>query len=275
MREGDLVPWPRRGGRLRLACGVAAAAERADQDDWMVGVPAAAEAAARGRIEPPHLWPDPRDLEFREPAVVAPAVLPAARAAISPVAPARAPAARAPVRAPAGLRGPVLGRLEGNLEADSLLPMGPRLAESLARPGLLAEHAVPAARPGGSGGSHAAGGWLLVSGDVRGLGAREAGLLALAALGVRGVLAAGFESSARALLARAGVLALRVLRASDLDAVELGDELELVGGLDTFAPDRARVVRDLTRAFAMVALPELSAREWNWVTAGAAPVRGG
>ena len=152
--------------------------------------------------------------------------------------------------------------------------MGPRLAECLARPEALAEHVVPAARRGAGPLPRATGSWRLVCGDVRGIERREAALPALAALGVRGVLAAGFEARARPLFARAGLLALRVLRASDLDAVELGDELELVGGLDTFTPNRARVVRDLTRAFAMVALPELNAREWNWVLAGAAPVRG-
>ncbi|MEO5618143.1 MAG: aconitase family protein [Candidatus Eisenbacteria bacterium] len=273
VREGDLVPWKRRGGRLRLVCGAATGTDRPDEDDWSVGLPAAVEAACRGRIEAPHLWPDSREVESPAGPVIAPPVLPVSRGHAVPSPSTRSASTRMTSRPPSVLRGPVVGRLEGNLEADALLTLGPRLTESLALPEALAEHVVPAARRGGGMLSRAIGSWLLVCGDVRGIERREAALPALAALGVRGVLAAGFEARARTLLARAGMLALRVLRASDLDAVELGDELELVGGLDTFAPDRARVVRDLTRAFAMVALPELNAREWNWVLAGAVPMR--
>ena len=50
--------------------------------------------------------------------------------------------------------------------------------------------------------------------------------------------------------------------------IQPGDELELVGGLEAFAADRARVMRDLTRGFALVVLPEQSRREWSWVGAG-------
>lgn len=273
MREDALTGSKRRSGRLRLVCGAAPGDELVDEDDWSVGLPAAAEAACRGRIEDPHLWPDPREVGIPQGPVIAPVVFPAARAAALPPSALRTASARAAASHPLGLRGPVVGRLEGDLEPDSLLAMGPRQIEHLADPDALVSQVVPTARRDGAPMPRSGSGWLLVSGEVRAVERREAGLLALSALGVRGVLAAGFEPRARTLLARAGLLALRVLRASDLDAVALGDELELVGGLDTFAPDRARVVRDLTRAFAMVALPELSAREWGWVVAGASARR--
>jgi len=267
VREGELAPWIKRAGRLRLSCGELPASGGADADDWTVGVPAAVEAACRGRIDPPHTWPDPREIEPPAGPVIPPATPPAARAPAA-AGGTRSGRAMAPRPGSAGLRGPVLGRVEGDLEPEGLLPMGPRLADLLARPELLAAHVVPGARRAAGEATGPVHRWLLVLGEVRGLERREVGLLGLRSLGVRGVLAAGIEPRSRSLLAHAGLLALRVLRAADLEAVEVGDELELVGGIDGYAPDRARVVRDLTRGFTMVALPELTAGEWQRVAAG-------
>lgn len=263
--EGDLAPRPRRDERLRLLVGAHAAGDAAE-DDWSVSLLAAAEAACAGVVSPPHTWSDPRDFEAQAGAVRAPFALPAlaARGADGVRGRARRPSPVSP-----GLRGPVLGRIDGVLDDATLLPFGPRLEPELADPARLGVHVAPAAARGsGPHSTTTAAGWLLVLGDVRGIERREAGLLALRALGVRVVLAAGFDARARARCARAGLLALRTLEARDMEAVTLGDELELVGGLDAWVPDRARVVRDLTRAFAMVALPELTETEWNWVVQG-------
>ena len=264
--EGDLAPRPRRDERLRLLVGSANAGGIEGEDDWYVSLLAAAEAACAGVLTPPHTWSDPRDFAAAPELERAPFALPAlaARGADGVRGRARRPGPVSP-----GLRGPVLGLIDGVLDDATLLPFGPRLAPELADPARLGVHVAPAAARGaGPHSTTTAAGWLLVLGDVRGIESREAGLLALRSLGVRVVLAAGFDARARGRCARAGLLALRTLDARDMESVTLGDELELVGGLDAWVPDRARVVRDLTRAFAMVALPELTETEWRWVTQG-------
>ncbi len=272
-REGDLAPWKRRPGALRLGAGLARGPEAPNGDDWIVGIPAAAEAAAEGRVADPRSPVPSEEPGLAALSPVAPPVHRAVRAATAPGV-ARSGGERAAADGIEDLRGAVLGRIEADLEAGTLLPMGPRLSEWIADPVKLAPHAVPAARRHAAAPAPARGAWLLVLGEVRDLDGREAGLLALRALGVRAMLAAGVEPRSRALCARAGILALRALRADDLEAVEAGDELELVGGIETWAPDRARVVRDLTRGFALVALPEQGAREWAWARAAAAPPAG-
>jgi len=264
--EGDLAPRARRDERLRLRCGSSIDPQAAAPDDWTVGLLAAAETAVTGRVTSPHLWSDPADLADAPAPVRAPFPLPALGARGTDAFRGRVRRGR-PV--PPGLRGPVLGRIDGTLDDETLLPFGPRLGPELADPARLGDHVAPSAALGAKlKSTTGTGGWLLVLGEVRGIDRREAGLLALHALGVRGILAAGFEPGTRTRCARAGLLALRALQVRDMDAVERGDELELVGGLDAWVPDRARVVRDLTRAFAMVALPELTETEWNWVVAG-------
>jgi hypothetical protein len=110
--------------------------------------------------------------------------------------------------------------------------------------------------------------WLVVQGRLHGLESSEAGLLALRSLGVRAILAAEVEASARRLCAAAGLLTLSAIRSADLAEMDRGDELELVGGLELMAVERSRVVRDLTRARSIIVLPELDAREWSWVRGG-------
>jgi len=234
--------------------------------DWSAGLQACVAAACAGALEEPQRPP---------PAVEAPAAAVALEPAISFSGPSGASAARAARSTPpstarvepwVGLRGLVRARWEDDLDGTRLLPPGPRVRAWLDRPERLATEVLPGAvREPGTRGSH---GWLVVRGTLRDLDRAEAGLLALRALGVRAVLAEDVEPRARRRCAEAGLLAMRVERASDLAAIARGDELELVGGLELVALERSRVVRNLTRARVLVTLPEHDETEWNWVKRG-------
>lgn len=264
-RDDDAGRPCRRSDALRLHFGSLPA--DAGADDWSASLQACAAAACAGAIEEPHRWPDARNAT-RGDGALAPSLISIPPSLGSPEAAVTEGGARPASRASAPLCGPVFARWPRDLDADALLPPGPRVRALLDRPARLTPLLLPGAtRLAGAAGR--APRWLVVWGALSGLDDCEAGLLALRELGVRAVLAGAVEPRTRRRCSEAGLLAMRVAHVEDLAEIGPGDELELVGGLDLATVERSRVVRDLTRARALVVVPELDAREWSWVRTGA------
>ncbi|MBI5708896.1 MAG: hypothetical protein HZC42_01105 [Candidatus Eisenbacteria bacterium] len=176
-----------------------------------------------------------------------------------------------PAAAPPGapLRGEVLLRLGPGVRGEELLPSGARLDPLRGRVGELAAHACASLDPGFAARARERGGGLVVAGAELGAGPlRAAAAPALAALGVRAVLAVSFAPGLRAALVHAGVLPLCFTQDADYDAVERGDDLEIPGGQDALAPGRPLAVRDLTRGAQLAMRHDLDAREVEIVRAG-------
>jgi hypothetical protein len=231
---------------------------------WSAGLQACAAAACAGRIEDPFA-------RAEDGLVPWPAAGAVVRGLAIPAAAAVEPPPEGATRSIGAIRttlcGPVFARWSHDLDARALLPPGPRVDSRLQFPERLVDDLLPGA-PRLAGGPGRAPRWLLVQGTLGALEGGEAGLLALRSAGVCAILAAAVDADARRRCAEAGVVAMAAARAADLEVIGPGDELELVGGLDVLVLERSRVVRDLTRARAIVVVPELDAREWGWVRAG-------
>uniref|UniRef100_A0A832I3C9 Aconitate hydratase n=1 Tax=Eiseniibacteriota bacterium TaxID=2212470 RepID=A0A832I3C9_UNCEI len=248
---------PREG--LMLACAGGRAAAGAT---WLgVSLEAAAAAALAGRVADPRgafaPWPG---LE-RPPAVAATWVEPPGVEDGAGLAPTPAGAVPTPLPVDGPLRGVLLMRAVGPLSPADLLPGGARLEPLRGDVGALAAWALADLAPGFAARARAAGGGFVSAGPGFGAGAGdgERAALALAALGVRAVLARGFDARFRARLLRAGVLPLRLERASDLAACEPGDLLELPGLPEALGADRPLAVRNLTRGVQCLARHDLDA----------------
>ena len=90
----------------------------------------------------------------------------------------------------------------------------------------------------------------------------------LAALGVRGVLARGFDAEFHGHLVHAGILPLRLAHEADLRAIEPGDELEIPGLPEALAPGKPLVVRNLTRGSQYTPQHDLAPRDIAILEAG-------
>lgn len=250
---------------LVLACG---GAPGPAEGAWIaVGLEAAAAAARLGRVA------DPREAATGWDPLVRPVVTSgawietprdtdAAGGGPDPLPSAAPPGA--------ALRGELLFRAFGPLGPADLLPGGARLEPLRAQVGALAEWALSGVEPGFAARARARGGGFVAAGPGFGAGPGdgERAALALAALGVRAVLARGFDPAFRRRLVRAGVLPLRLERAADLAAVEPGDGLEVPGLAEALGADRPVTVRNLTRGTRVLARHELGPDEVALARAG-------
>lgn len=154
-----------------------------------------------------------------------------------------------PAQHDAPYRAVVLRVLPDDAGASLLLPWGPRVRAVRADASELASALFRASDPATAERAAAGGDTVLVAGERFGGGPHgEALARALAALGVRSVLAASFATDMERLLALHGVLPLRFLSPSDRRELEAGDEVELPPPIAE-SPGGRVALRHLTRGF--------------------------
>jgi aconitase A len=154
-----------------------------------------------------------------------------------------------------------------DVAVEGILAWGPR---AQARRGDALALAALAFRPGEGDTGVRAGGWSVVTGAGRwgDGGPHEPAARALAALGVRVVIAAAFAPAHARALAAQGLLPLRWRRSQDAASIAVGDELELPGISEELARGGRVVVRDLTRGLAFDVLPAVDSEWLDLVRAG-------
>ena len=268
--------WPgagtrSRGPRAGLCFGVGAEECGEGGFEWYLASPESCAAAAlTGRItDPREIDVDPGEAEepgryaIDEASMLRP---------FDPGAELREPEASSfppgrPVRGV--LRGAVLARLRDHAVTDDIVPWGARMLPHATEISALSEHALEATEPGFAGRALSQRGGLLVAGSGLGAGERgEIAALVLAALGVRGVLARGFDAEFHGHLVHAGILPLRLAHEADLRAIEPGDELEIPGLPEALAPGKPLVVRNLTRGSQYTPQHDLAPRDIAILEAG-------
>jgi aconitate hydratase len=144
-------------------------------------------------------------------------------------------------------RGVVVACVRGRLDAATLLPWGPRLAVLRADGEALAAELLAGRVPGLAARARVHGGGVLVGGrDALAGEPAEAAARALAAAGVRAVIAESFAAGRPRLLAEYGVVPLAWCRAADADPVREGHVIELPGLPDALVPGERLAVRQLT-----------------------------
>jgi aconitate hydratase len=159
------------------------------------------------------------------------------------------------------VRGPVLLRCGDGVTVDQVLPWGARIAPLAGDIAALRHHAFAPLDPEFARRALERGGGFVIAGEDMGRGpAREQAALALKALGIRAVIARSWEPGFRKRLVECGVLPLTFARATDLEAVAPGDELELPTLPHGLEPGRPLVVRNLTRGTQMDVRHDLDAR---------------
>ena len=255
-----------------LLCGASPRAAGGARTFFRAGAAALAAAALAGAIA------DPRDLP-----AAAPAPEPDQGAApddaliVKPAGPGTAGEDRErgpgplPLSPPlvATLRGVVLARLGDAVATEVILPAGPMVRRHHTDFVALAGHVLAGVDRGFAARARAHRGGFLVAGLGFGCGARAPrAVFALVELGVRAVIARGFDADFRAELVRQGVLALRAAAATDLDGVRAGDELEIPGLPDVLEPNRPLAIRNLTRGSQAIVRHDLAAAEIAMVRAG-------
>jgi aconitate hydratase len=158
-------------------------------------------------------------------------------------------------------RGPVVWSATRDVAVEDILAWGPRARARRGDASALAALAFP---PGEGDTGVRAGGWSVVTGAARwgDGGPHEPAARALAALGVRVVIAGGFPPAHARALASQGVLPLRWRRSEDAASIAAGDELELPGIAEELGRGGRVVVRDLTRGLAFDVLPAVEG-EWR------------
>ena len=164
-------------------------------------------------------------------------------------------------------RGPVVWSARHDVAVESILAWGPR---AQARRGDAAALAALAFHSGEGDTGVRRGGWSVVTGAGRwgDGGPHEPAARALAALGVRVVIAAAFPPAHARALAAQGLLPLRWRRSQDAASIAVGDELELPGISGELARGGRVVVRDLTRGLAFDVLPAVESEWLDLVRAG-------
>lgn len=230
---------------------------------WAASLETCTAAVLTGRLT------DPRRVVPAEPALEEPGLVSGDEAWVlrpRPEDPAAAPPEprSVPVGEPLGgpVRGRVLLRCGDDVTVDQVLPWGARIAPLAGDVHALKAHAFAGIDPHFAGRAAACGGGFVLAGEGIGRGAaREQAGLALAALGVRAVIAQSWDAGFRRRLLDAGVLPLRFARAADLDAFAAGDELELATLPHGLEPGRSLVVRNLTRGTQLDIRHDLDARD--------------
>lgn len=146
------------------------------------------------------------------------------------------------------VRGVALLALGDRVESAQLLGWGARTVSLRADAAAIADFALRALDPEFAARARSHGGGFLVAGEEFGAGGGgEHAARALAALGVRAVLARSFHPELRHQLVLQGVLPLTFLRRVDAMTLAGGEELELAGLSDALEPGRPLVMRNLTR----------------------------
>jgi aconitate hydratase len=228
---------------------------------WLAGPATCAASALAGRVTEGALAAD------EAPAVAVTVAVPASRDA-GEVGGAL-PALELPTPPGESVRGVVLGALGDDVGAAELLPWGPRLRPALGSVAVLAGHVLAERDAGFAARARAAGGGFLLAGERFGHGvARDSAALALAALGVRAVLARSFAAAFERRLAASGVLPLLLEPGAGGGAPAPGHELELPGLAAGLAPGGTVGVRDLTDGRGYTARHGLDARAAGLVAAG-------
>jgi aconitate hydratase len=271
---GALATLERRGA-LVVDLADAQAHAPLEPESWVCGDEGEIEAGRARALSTPALL---ASLGLEAEALAEPEPAPGRRpgAALAPgeVLPAAAPAAAVmPERSavhvppallpplPATVRGVVLVHASGDLDGPALLGWGPR---AQARRGDAAELATLVLRDLAPDLAPRARGrrWSVLSCAGRwGDEARHDDVArALAALGVRVVIARAYADGHAGALAAHGVLPLAWHRDDDDRRVGAGEELELPAAAETLAGDGRMVVRNLTRGLAFDLRVELDAR---------------
>jgi aconitate hydratase len=167
------------------------------------------------------------------------------------------------------LRGAVLLALGDGVPAAEVLAWGPRLRPLLGEVGALAGHVFAGIDPEFADRARASGGGLVVAGVGFGSGVvRDSAALALAALGVRAVLARSLAAPFARRLAACGILPLRLEPGPQGEMPASGDELEIAGIDNGLTQGRGLAVRDLTHGHQYAVHLDLSPREAAMVHAG-------
>ena len=211
----------------------------------------------RAAVETPRIVIDDRLLERPTPEARAAATEPAPNGV--PIAP--------PIVGP--LRGTVLLKLGDRVGVDRILPWGARV-----RPlGLQVEalkHFVFAAvdREFCARATAHSGGWVVAGRDL-GVGPRREQIAMIAVrLGLRAMLALGFDPGFRAMLLQHGILALRFLASGDYLDVCTGDELEIPDLPEALEEGKPLGVRNLTRGMQYAVHHDLEEDQIEEVRAG-------
>lgn len=144
-------------------------------------------------------------------------------------------------------RGAVVHRHDSEAGPTALLSWGPRLVALRADADALAAHLLSGGGEEIVARSRAHGGGVVVAGrDVAAYEGLDAAPRALAAAGVRVLIAVSFAPGARRRFAQHGVLPLTWRRADDAQTVAVGDVLELAGLPESLQPGEGVELRDLT-----------------------------
>jgi aconitate hydratase len=254
------------GDGLVVAC---LGAEPVGAVSWIaVSIESAAAAALAGAVA------DPRQGAERWDGPPRPAVTAGGWVEIPEGAPAAVEPRPAAVPAPAAhdgpLRGSLLLRAVGPLSPADVMPGGARLEPLRDDLRALAEWTFHHLDPGFAARARERRVGFVAAGPGFGSGPGdgERAALALAELGVRGVLARGFDPAFRRRLLLAGVLPLQLDRAADLAAFEAGDVLEIPGLPEGLHADRPLAIRNLTRGTACDARHRFAAGEDEIARAG-------
>jgi len=146
------------------------------------------------------------------------------------------------------MRGVVLLKLGDEVGADRFLPRGARLRPLGLRVDALADFAFAGVDRGFRSRADAHGGGWIVAGRGFGGGPRreQVGLVAVR-LGLRAILALGFDPRFRRMMLQHGILTLRFLADGDYADVNSGDELEISDLPEGLEAGKPLVVRNLTR----------------------------
>jgi hypothetical protein len=259
-RVGAAVPLPVPRGGIGLAFGCDPAMLATGHAWQLAGVAVCARAAATGRCE-----------AAREGERTAPPARVTVPGLLRPQEIGTTASDAAPTAIPAPLpdRGEVLARVGDGVSGADLLPWGPRMQMHATDPRRLALRVLERVEPRFAMRAHARGGGILVAGRAFGGGsAAPAAFTALAALGVRVVIAKGIDPCARGRLVDAGVAPLVLAREGDYDDLEPGHVIELPALDQRLGLGRPLVARNLTRGSSVVLHAALDAGEAALVRVG-------
>ncbi|MGQ9683836.1 MAG: aconitate hydratase [Anaerolineae bacterium] len=167
------------------------------------------------------------------------------------------------------LRGHVLLVVGDNITTDDIMPAGAKILPLRSNVPALAEHVYERVDPTFARRTQEAGGGFIVGGQNYGQGSsREHAALAPMYLGIKAVFARSFARIHAANLVNFGILPLVLSDDVAADALQQGDEWQIVGVRTALQVGRRLTVQNLTRGSEFVVSHNLTPREVGIVLAG-------